>query len=58
MQVGDAISVMSETVCNYDEHMKPVYGMIKGTICYIHPKNRYFTVEFPSGLRESFICRT
>lgn len=54
MQVGDKISVVPETVMNYDDKMKPVHGMMQGRVCYIHSKNRYFTVEFPSGVRESF----
>lgn len=52
MQVGDTVSVSAET---YDEKMRVVRGERQGRVIYIHPKRRYYMVQFKDGTRESFI---
>lgn len=42
-----------------DSVMAPVFNWCamapqKGTIVYIHPEKRFFTVQFENGIRESY----
>lgn len=52
MKVGDMISVQSAVPDERTQAMKAV--MRKARVIYIHPKHRFYVVEFSSGVRESF----
>ena len=44
MQVGDRITVVPETITKDDDRSRADRRPISGTICYIHPEGRYYTV--------------
>ena len=52
MKVGDMISVQSAVPDERTQAMKAV--MRKARVVYVHPKQRFYVVEFSSGVRESF----
>lgn len=52
MKVGDMISVQSAVPDERTQAMKTV--LRKARVVYIHPKQRFYVVEFSSGVRESF----
>ena len=52
MRVGDPVMVPAE---EWDEKKVTVKkGMRRGCVTYIHPQGRFFTVQFPSGVRASY----
>ena len=52
MQVGDTVSVKAHTLDERTQRVQTV--MRKAQVIYIHPKHRFYTVQFESGVRESF----
>lgn len=58
VQIGDTITVKSRTMTMHDkEENNGEWRAMTGTVVYIHPKGRYFTVEYKlkrAVLRESF----
>ena len=52
LKIGDEISVQRTTVDEKSMNQKTV--VTAGRVIYINQAHHYFTVEFPSGLRESF----
>jgi len=55
MKVGDVVRLVPAfKFCESDfKRNQPV----KGTVCWVHPKGRYYVVEFPTPggvIRESF----
>lgn len=57
MKIGERVTMIPETFMSRDDRGKPERRPIRGTIVYIHPKSRYYTVEFETRggpLRESF----
>ena len=54
-KIGDSVKEIFHT--HGVMQMKPEIG----TVCYVHPKGRYYTVEFEFGdrrVRESYIVRS
>ena len=52
MQVGDIVRVKARVLDETSQKVKSV--MRKAQVIYIHPKHRFYTVQFESGVRESF----
>lgn len=57
MKTGDKVTMIPETFTARDDRGKPERRPMRGQVVYIHPKGRYYTVEFETRggpLRESF----
>ena len=57
MKLGQTVIRFPSGFCERSEENKKVLKPIRGTVVYIQPKRRFYTVEFdlPGGkLRESF----
>lgn len=57
MKTGDKVTMIPETLMDEDTNGKRYKRPIRGTVVYIHPRKRYYTVEFETRggpLRESF----
>lgn len=57
MKTGDKVTMIPETFMGYDDRGKPERRPLRGTVVYIHPRKRYYTVEFETRggpVRESF----
>lgn len=55
MQIGDKVWMMPTAMV--DEHNRPVKDKLSGTVIFVHPKRRFYTVEFDTRggrIRESF----
>lgn len=52
MQVGDKVKLVPSVLVDECNHKgsKP----LKGTVVYVHPKGRFYTVEFPCPFGRSF----
>lgn len=52
MQVGDIVHVQSAVPDQRTQSTRMVTR--KARVIYIHPKHRFYTVQFESGVKESF----
>ena len=52
MQVGDIVHVKSVVPDERTQALRTL--MRKARVIYIHPKHRFYTVQFESGVKESF----
>lgn len=52
MQVGDIVKVKSVVMDERTQAQRKV--MRKARVIFIHPKHRFYTVQFESGVKESF----
>jgi hypothetical protein len=56
MQLNEMITVQSDT---YDPvTQKRLSTTRRGTVRFIHPLRRYYTVEYDNGIKESFFFQT
>ena len=56
MKVGDKVIRTPQSFADFDiETRKTVQRPLRGNVMYIHPKKRFYVVEFESGIRESFM---
>lgn len=56
MKVGDKVIRTPQSFADFDiKTGKSAQRPMRGKVMYIHPKNRYYVVEFESGIRESFM---
>lgn len=57
MKIGDKVTMIPETILGIDKRGGRERRPMKGRIVYIHPKGRYYTVEFETrgnSVKESF----
>lgn len=57
MKTGDRVSMIPESFMGHDDRGKPERRPLRGTVVYIHPRGRYYTVEFETRgglIKESF----
>lgn len=57
MKIGERVTMIPETIMGMDDRGKPERWPLAGRVVYIHPKERFYTVEFKTRggpLRESF----
>lgn len=52
MQIGDVVSI-KKTALNPDD-LSSGKMLCKARVIYIHPKHRFYTVQFDNGIRESY----
>lgn len=57
MKIGDRVTMIPASFMGTDDRGNPSRRPIPGRIGYIHPKGRYYTVEFETRdglIKESF----
>lgn len=56
MKIGDKVTRTPQSFSDFDiktgkQNLRPM----RSKVVYIHSRNRYYVVEFESGIRESFM---